>query len=244
MKAVFVTGSNGGVGTAICKHLKQNNYFVIGSDINVDVNNLDGFLKVDLSDISKDNEFYKQFSINLKDIIGGNQLVALVNNAAVQIISSIESLNIEDFKHTLDVNLVAPMALSKILYPYLKTNKGSIVNIGSIHAKLTKPGFISYATSKAALVGLTQALSVDCGKYIRVNAIQPAATGTEMLLDGFKSSPDALIELSSYHPTNTIASPHEIAEALFFLISDQCPFINGSILDVNGGIGSRLHDPL
>ena len=244
MKAVFVTGSNGGIGTAICKHLKQKNYFVIGSDISDDVNNLDAFFKTDISNLSKDNEFREQFAIDLKEIIGQNALVALVNNAAVQILSSIEDLNIEDFKHTLDVNLVAPLVLSKILYSYLKTNKGSIVNIGSIHSKLTKPQFISYATSKSALLGLTQAMAVDCGEHVRVNAVQPAATATEMLIDGFKDNPEAFKNLLKYHPTNSIASPSEVAEVVAFLLSEQCPFINGSVLDINGGIGSRLHDPV
>ena len=131
-----------------------------------------------------------------------------------------------------------------MLFADLKCNKGSIVNIGSIHSKLTKPKFISYATSKTALLGLTQSMAVDCGSSVRVNAIQPAATATEMLLDGFKGSPEAFDKLKAFHPTNSIAAPLEIAEAVLFVISEQCQFLNGTVLDINGGIGSRLHDPI
>ena len=126
----------------------------------------------------------------------------------------------------------------------LHLNKGSVVNMGSIHAKLTKPAFISYATSKTALLGLTQSIAVDCGSRIRVNAIQPAATATEMLLAGFEGKPEAFRALKKFHPTNSIAEPLEIAKAVEFLLSDSIPFTNGAVLDINGGIGFRLHDPI
>ena len=244
MKSVLVTGSNGGIGSAICHLLKNKGYLVIGSDRQKDINNLDGFIEFDIRQLALSQTKRNDFAEQLRLLIGKTFFKALINNAAVQILSSIEDLEIEDFRESLDTNLIAPLSLSKLTYPYLKSNKGSIVNIGSIHSKLTKPGFISYATSKAALLGLTQSMSVDCGQYVRVNAIQPAATATEMLLDGFKDSPEAFAALKAFHPTNTIASPSEIAEAVFFAISEQCQFLNGSILDINGGIGSRLHDPV
>jgi len=244
MKSVLVTGSNGGIGSAICHLLKSKGYFVIGSDRQKDINNLDGFIEFDIRDLALSETKREVFACKLKACIGESSFKALINNAAVQILSSIEDLDIEDFRESIDTNLVAPLSLCKLTYSYLKSNKGSIVNIGSIHSKLTKPGFISYATSKAALLGLTQSMSVDCGQYVRVNAIQPAATATEMLLEGFKDSPEAYETLKAFHPTNTIASPSEIAEAVFFVISDQCLFMNGSVLDINGGIGARLHDPV
>ena len=120
---------------------------------------------------------------------------------------------------------------------------GSVVNIGRIHSKLTKPGFLSYATSKSALTGLTQSLAVDLGARIRVNEIQPAATDTEMLRKGFKNDPAAYDRLKGYHPLQCIASPDNIASAVIFLLSDKSSFISGSILSVDGAIGCRLHDP-
>lgn len=244
MKSVLVTGSNGGIGSAICKALKQKGYLVIGTDRQKDNNNLDGFVQFDIRDLvlseTKREEFYKLVNTHIKS----SSLFALINNAAVQLLAGLEELYIEDFKETIDTNLTAPLCLSKMFYSELKNNKGSIVNIGSIHSKLTKPSFISYATSKSALLGLTQSLAVDCGEYIRVNAIQPAATATEMLLDGFKNSPEAFVALKAYHPTNSIAAPSEIGEAVTFIISECCQFLNGSVLDINGGIGARLHDPV
>lgn len=244
MQSVIVTGSNGGIGTAICTLLKSKGYFIVGTDRNADKNSLDGFIEFDIRELAVSSEKRNEFFTQLKEVTADTSLKALINNAAVQILSGMEELQIEDFRESIDTNLVAPLALSKMCYKQLKDNKGSIVNIGSIHSKLTKPSFISYATSKSAILGLTQSMAVDCGEYVRVNVIQPAATATEMLLDGFKDNPEAFATLKAFHPTNTIASPSEIAEAVLFVISEQCQFMNGSVLDINGGIGSRLHDPV
>jgi NAD(P)-dependent dehydrogenase (short-subunit alcohol dehydrogenase family) len=244
VKSVLVTGSNGGIGTAICLLLKEHGYFVIGTDRTPDKNKLDGFIQFDIRDLVlleiRRSEFFNLFTL----LVGDTKFTALINNAAVQILGSLATLNIDDFIETIDTNLTSPLVLSKLVFESLKENKGSIVNIGSIHAKLTKPAFISYATSKAAILGLTQAMAVDSGEHIRVNAIQPAATATEMLLAGFKDTPEALENLKAFHPSNSIANPTEIAEAVSFIISDKCQFMNGTVLDINGGIGSRLHDPV
>ena len=94
---------------------------------------------------------------------------------------SFEQLGLADWQETLDVNLMAPVAISRALLPQLKRQRGSIVHIGSIHSQLTKPGFTAYATSKAALAGLTRAMAVELGGSVRVNAIEPAAIATPML---------------------------------------------------------------
>jgi NAD(P)-dependent dehydrogenase (short-subunit alcohol dehydrogenase family) len=108
---------------------------------------------------------------------------------------------------------------------------------------LTKSAFISYATSKAALQGLTRALAVDLGGRVRINVIQPAATDTSMLREGFAGNEAGLAALGQYHPAHRLAIPDEIAAAVLFLVSDECRFMTGSVINVDGGIGSRLHDP-
>ncbi len=243
MNFVVVTGSNGGIGSAICEYLKNNGYSIVGLDLGKDKNQLDVYIECDLAKPATIPVDYDALEIDLIDAIGDDDLLGLVNNAAVQILGDIESTSVADFKYSLDVNVVAPFALTKMLKTKLSQSNGSVVNIGSIHSSLTKPGFISYATSKTALLGLTKSLAVDCGSHIRVNAIQPAATATEMLLAGFEDDPTAFENLKKYHPTGNIASPREIAVAVKFLLSDDIPFANGTVLDLNGGIAARLHDP-
>jgi len=117
------------------------------------------------------------------------------------------------------------------------------VGVPALHASLTKPGFAAYATSKAALVGMTRALAVDIGDRVRVNAICPAAISTPMLVEGLESQPGALERLASFHPTGRIGTPEEVAELAFQISSPQLRFLSGSIIGLDGGIAGRLHDP-
>lgn len=242
MKAVIITGSAGGIGSALVEEYKKAGYYTIGLDINKPLN-ADANVEVDLFDFVNSNVYQENLKQQLNNAIGDRELNVLVNNAAVQILGSIDKVKLEDFKKTLDVNLTAPFLLSKICFERLKKSKGCIVNIGSIHAKLTKPQFISYATSKAALLGLTQAMAVDFGKYVRVNVIQPAAIETEMLKDGFKNNPGGLEKLKMYHPCEIIGDPLDISRIAIFLSSDTANFVNGTVIGVDGAIGARLHDP-
>ena len=149
----------------------------------------------------------------------------------------------QDWHDTLDVNLLAPFLLTQALLNNLERGNGSVVNISSVHARATKPGFVCYATSKAALAGLTRALAVDLGSRVRVNSINPAAVITPMLLEGFKGRDDQYAELAKMHPLGRIAEPSEIAQMAVFLASNKASFISGTAFNVDGGILSRLHDP-
>jgi len=242
MNAVIITGSAGGIGVALVDEYKKAGYFTIGLDKEIS-DKADAYIKVDLSVLVNDEHYASSIMTDIANLLDGRVLKVLVNNAAVQILGNIEQVTLEDFGKTLDVNLTAPFLLSKLLYDKLKAAKGCIVNIGSIHSKLTKPKFISYATSKTALQGLTQAMAVDFGKYVRVNLIQPAAITTDMLVDGFKDNPDGLKNLESYHPAGFIGKREDIARLAVFLSSDDAGFINGSVIGVDGAIGARLHDP-
>jgi len=135
------------------------------------------------------------------------------------------------------------VALTQVLLPALERGRGSIVNVASVHANLTKPGFVAYATSKAALVGLTRSLAVDLGRRVRVNAVLPAATATPMLSAGLPGA-GAVDALGAGHPLGRIARPEEVAAAVVYLSSEGASFITGAVLAVDGGVGARLHDPV
>ena len=242
-KTVLITGANGGIGNALCSSFKNAGYFVIATGRPKIANcDCDHYIQADLSDLVDNSDLLDQFKDNVFSVT--QSLDTLVNNAALQILSSLSDLEIADFRKTLDVNLTAALALTQIFERALTTSKGSVVNIGSIHASLTKPAFISYATSKAALRGLTKSLAVDLGGYVRVNSIEPAAFETGMLIDGFKATPEKLSELTACHPSGKLGQPVEIAKAAVFLANSDNEFMTGTILEINGGIAGRLHDPV
>jgi NAD(P)-dependent dehydrogenase (short-subunit alcohol dehydrogenase family) len=241
---VVVTGSNGGIGTAITEVLIENGYFVIGSDVGPDRSNLGAYIDCDLKRFVAEPKLRDEFVRNVETMLAGRQLTALVNNAASLENSDLKTLQLSDFLSTMDVNVTAVLGLSQALLSLLEQSNGAIVNIGSIHAKLTKPGFVSYATSKAALRGLTQAMAVECGASIRVNVIEPAAIATPMLLAGFANNPALFEGLEDYHPVGRIGQPREVADMVDFLISGKSRFMNGAVIELDGGIGVRLHDPV
>ena len=123
----------------------------------------------------------------------------------------------------------------------LEITNGSVINISSIHAKLTKPGFSLYSSSKAALSMLTKSLAIDFGDKFRVNCIEPAAIDTKMLRERFNKN--NLNELAGYHPQNRIANPIEVAELALKISMSDIEFLHGSCIDMSGAISSRLHDP-
>ncbi|MCP9456392.1 MAG: SDR family oxidoreductase [Nitrospira sp.] len=243
-RIALITGAAGGIGRALCTEFKKSGYRVIGTDV-IDVPGLpcDHFVKADLQSISHDEESLKSFVREVAIGAKKDGITTLVNNAAVQILRRTSAISIQDWRDTLDVNLLAPFLLTQALLPHLEKAHGSVINIGSVHAVATKPGFVCYATSKAALVGLTRALAVDLGGRVRVNAVNPAAVVTPMLREGFRGKEDRLAALAGMHPIGRIAEPEEVARAVVFLSSPEASFVTGAIFNVDGGILSRLHDP-
>ncbi|MEO6994780.1 MAG: SDR family oxidoreductase [Lacunisphaera sp.] len=242
-KTVLITGALGGIGQALCAVFRADGYFVIGTDRRAGTCDCDRFIQRDILEVCGDDASRAAFIADVHAHLGEAGLTVLVNNAAVQILGRTESVSIGDWDATLHTNLVAPFLLVQALLLDLEKANGSVVNIASIHAVATKPGFVAYATSKAALVGLTRTLAVDLGPRVRVNAINPAATATPMLLAGFEGKPREFAALAQMHPLERIADPEEVAKTALFLASPAASFITGSTLHIDGGIGARLHDP-
>jgi NAD(P)-dependent dehydrogenase (short-subunit alcohol dehydrogenase family) len=169
-------------------------------------------------------------------------LSVLINNAAIQILASTDTLSRADWRKTLDVNLLAPFFWTQVFLPELEEASGSVINISSIHAHLTKPSFVAYATSKSALSSLTRSLAVDLGGRVRVNAIEPAAIETEMLRHGFMGDTDLYARLAACHPSGTVGKPEDVAN-LALVLAGAGQFLSGAIVSLSGGIDSRLHDP-
>ena len=244
-RSVLITGCLGGIGNSLVSAFHEDGWRVIGVDrAAAEKETSDcAFIRADIGAFVGSPETLHAFAADVKDACGNAPLSALVNNAAVQHVGRLDGLGTDDILESLNVNIAAPMLLAKIFLSELEQNNGSILNIGSVHAQATKPGFAAYATSKAALHGLTRALAVDLGPKVRVNTLAPAATATPMLLAGFKENAAALSALDNAHPLGRIAEPDEIAKIALFLASEDAAFLTGATLYADGGVLSRLHDP-
>lgn len=246
MRCAFITGANGGIGMALCHAFSCEGYRVIASDLLPASRDLvcDAFIQLDLDKVCRDPDVRSAAIAAIYNATNGASLNVVINNAALQVVKSVEQLTVDDWAATFNVNTLAPFLLVQGLSSGLAAAKGSVVNISSIHAKLTKPGFAAYATSKAAMDGLTRSLAVELGGHVRVNAISPAAISTPMLLGGFEGRNAEFQMLSGMHPTGEIGNPIEVAALALYLASDSAKFINGATFAIDGGIGARLHDPV
>lgn len=243
MGTAVITGASGDIGKALCSVFKDAGYYVIGSDVRESDAFCDKFIELDLQRLSNDAAYRETSLKMLKELIKDTGLTVLVNNAAVQMLNKTADITHAEFRQTLDVNFIAPFLLAQGLLQELQKAKGSIINMASIHAEQTKPKFVSYAASKAGLVGLTKAMAIDLAPDVRVNAISPAAIRTQMLEEGFNGDHRSFNALKEFHPVKRIGEPEEVAKAALYLASVEAAFITGSVLSIDGGIGSRLHDP-
>lgn len=244
-KTALVTGAAGGIGRATVQHLVAAGYRVIGSDLGPQPDGLPAhhWVQVDLGATVNDPETAQAVFSQVRHALSGAGLSALVNNAAVQVLGGADDLAVDDWRRTLDTNLLAPFIWTQALLPELERAQGCVVNISSIHARQTKRGFVAYATSKAALSGMTRALAVDLGGRVRVNAVEPAAIATDMLRAGFEGKPEQWARLEGCHPQGRIGSPDEVAQTVLALIEGVGRFMHGACLALDGGISGRLHDP-
>jgi NAD(P)-dependent dehydrogenase (short-subunit alcohol dehydrogenase family) len=241
-KTAVVTGSAGGIGRAICKVFRESGYRVVGVDLVRGTDDLDAFVAADIATTCLEGPEKETVIRDIRRGLGEHELVALVNNAAVQILGAVSAIRHEDWNRTQVTNVHAPFALTQALLSDLESAGGSVVNIASVHAIATKPGFVAYATSKAALVGLTRAMAVDLAGRVRVNAILPGAIDTDMLRQGFADRPEALAQLVKMHPVGRLGRADEVARAAVYLASSDAQFANGAVWNLDGGILSRLYD--
>jgi NAD(P)-dependent dehydrogenase (short-subunit alcohol dehydrogenase family) len=245
MNVALITGIAGGIGQALGTAYRDGGYHVIGTGRAAPAAGVcDTFLPIDLALLATSDDALADFRTAVLEACDGAPLKVLVNNAATQILGDTSALTLSDWQLTMGVNVTAPFRLVQAFLPELEAARGSVLNIGSVHAQSTKPEFAAYATSKAALHGLTRALAVDLGRRVRVNCLAPAAISTPMLMAGFEGKADAFAKLEACHPVDRIGRPEECAKAALFLTSDEAAFATGAIFYLDGGVLSRLHDPV
>ena len=237
----LITGAAGGIGSALVFAFEAAGWRVVSTDLKPLPRV--AHLALDIGACTDPTHADHQRVVAALRASTGGQLKALVANAAHQVVKPSADLTAADWQQTLGVNLLSPFWLAMAFKDELAANSGSVLAISSIHERLTKPGFVAYATSKAALSGLVRALAVELGSLVRCNAICPAAIATPMLVAGFEGQPGVLAELAAFHPVGRLGQPDEVAQAALYACSDAAGFLNGSCIDLSGGISARLHDP-
>ncbi|HIH96638.1 MAG TPA: 3-oxoacyl-ACP reductase FabG [Thermoplasmata archaeon] len=166
----------------------------------------------------------KNMTNRVKKSLGGIDI--LVNNAGISgQNSTIEKINIEEWKNVIEVNLNGVFNCCKAVEAELRKNKGKVVNISSIAGKMGGSIGCHYAASKAGVIGLTFRLATELAPQVTVNAIAPGPVDTELL------SPEIKKKLSGLTPFGRIAKPEEIAHTVVYLLEND--YVSGEVIDVN-----------
>ncbi|MFQ6838244.1 MAG: SDR family NAD(P)-dependent oxidoreductase [Thomasclavelia spiroformis] len=241
-KVVLITGGARGIGKAIALELGKQGYDIV-------INYLSSKKEAEIlkdkiikdygvrciaiqCDVSKENEVDKMIS-NIEAKLGGVDI--LINNAAIDLSNLFHLKNAEEFRKTLDVNVVGAFNCSKRVYRHMIDQEyGRIINISSTNGINTYyPMCIDYDASKAALISMTHNLAFEFAPYVNVNCIAPGFIGTENELDGYDE--EFLKEETEKIMVNRYGKPEEVAYLVKFLISDEANFINNTIIRIDGG---------
>ncbi|WP_443626976.1 SDR family NAD(P)-dependent oxidoreductase, partial [Catenibacterium sp.] len=217
-KVVLVTGGAQGIGKAIVLELVKNHYDVVINYLTS--NNAAALLEEEIkknydvrvmtiqADVSKEEEVDAMISL-IEKKWGGVDI--LINNAAVDLSNLFHLKTADEFRKTLDVNVVGAFNCSKRVYRHMLDQEyGRIINISSTNGINTYyPMCIDYDASKAALISLTHNLAFEYGPYINVNAIAPGFIGTDNELDGYDE--EFLKEEQEKIMVNRYGKPEEVA---------------------------------
>ena len=237
-KVVVITGGTRGIGLETVKAFKKAGATVIlfgskKSSVDTAITNLkneglevEGYFP-NLSDFNEVNE-------TIEDIISKHgHIDILINNAGISARNSIENTTAEEFVNIMSLNVNALFFTSKAVVPYMKKNNGGVIlNTSSMVSIYGQPSGVGYPTSKFAVNGFTKSLARELAPFnIRVNAVAPGITKTDMVASLPKEMIDPLIKTI---PLGRIGEVEDIANAFLFLASDMASYITGEILSVDG----------
>lgn len=162
----------------------------------------------------------------------------LINCAGKIILSSLHDKSMAAFDEVMNINFRVPFYLSQLTLPHLKQTKGNIVNIGSSLAKRTKPGFLPYIVTKAAVAMLAKQTAEELAlEGVRINTISPGMTRTNILSNlNFDASWQKLVyeRMAPTLPSRKIIEPTEVARLVCIVASNVFPSLTGSEILMDG----------
>jgi len=236
MRVAIITGAGKGIGAGIARYL-------LTKGMNVVIAEVDGSTKKDFpkdpsrllfveTDLKKESSIEKMVKEAVRHF---GRIDALINNAAIGIEKMrvpAEKLPLETWEEVIAVNLTAPFLCAKYTAPYLRKQKGSIVNIASTRAFQSEPNTLAYSATKGGVVSLTHALAISFGPDIRVNCISPG---------WINSHHETLRKIDHLqHPVGRVGEVQDIAAMVAFLLSEEAGFITGSNFIVDGGMTKKM----
>ncbi len=214
MRRVLITGASRGIGKAI-KSILSDNFDVVAPTRN----------ELNLSDNQSILDFVAKH----------NKFDVLINNAGINIIKPTNTISNDDIREINQINLEAPLLLSRAVLPFMKQQEyGRIVTISSIWGIRSKEHRTLYSATKFGVIGQVKGLAREFAEHnILVNAVCPGFTDTELTRSSLSS--EKRDEMMSQVPMKRFAHPEEIAHLVEFLVSEKNSYLTGQAIVIDGG---------
>lgn len=242
----IITGAGTGIGAATAKRFAEDGWNVVlngrtREKLEKVAQDLpDAQVLVMPGDVS-DAEDTDRLVKDTVDRFGG--VSCLVNNAGIARGGTPGDLSHDDFEQMMRINVNGVHNCVVAALPHLKKAEGaSIINTSSVSGLGGDWTMFGYNTSKGAVSNMTRAMALDLAPGIRVNAVAPSLTNTEMTA-GMQDNTDLMDRFADRIPMGRGAQPEEVASVIAFLASDDAGFVNGVILPVDGGLSASNGQP-
>jgi 3-oxoacyl-[acyl-carrier protein] reductase len=242
-RVALVTGAGQGLGRAISHALSARGARVLATDIDL--------TKAEqvAAEIGAAGGEATPLSLDVASEAGVEQAVdaavdrygrvdVLVNNAAIFStiqVKPFEEIGLEEWRQVMDVNVDGMFLCTRAVAPHMRAQRfGRIINLSSSTVLMGRINYLHYVTSKSAVIGFTRALARELGEWeITVNAVMPGATKTEVARESVTD--DALRSLVAGQAIHVPLAPHDIANAVAFIASDEARLMTGQVVVVDGG---------
>jgi NAD(P)-dependent dehydrogenase (short-subunit alcohol dehydrogenase family) len=247
-RTAVVVGGGGGIGQAIVRRLAREGATVYAADLHAGRKN----------GISLPMDVTSEASVAAGMTRVGEeqgQINILVNAAGVELEKTIEETSLEEWNHSMAVNVTGTFLTSKHALPLLRAAvtaevTSSVINFGSYDGFIADPGLAAYCASKGAVHALTRAMACDHGpEGIRVNAVCPGYVDTPMLQSFFSGAGSgaggrSLTELQGavrdIHPLRRYGTPDDVANLVHWLASDEARYASGQLWVLDGGLSAQV----
>ena len=239
-KVALVTGSAQGIGKAAALLLAKKGANMVVADMNSEkarevakeIEKIGRKCLVSTIDVADSKEVELMIK-ETTDTFG--RIDILVNNAGIVRDSLLLRMKEESWDQVLNVNLKGTFNCTKAAVKFMaKKKSGKIVNIASIAGEMGNVGQANYSASKAGVIGFTKTVAREfASRGINVNAVAPGFIDTAMT----RALPENITEnLKNQIPAKRLGTPEDIAETVFFLVSEASSYITGQVINVNGGL--------
>ncbi len=241
-KVVIVTGAGSGIGAATARRFHAEGAIVV----------LCGRRAAKLDDVGAalkgERHLVKPADVTVvaevEDLIAETlrrfgRIDVLVNNAGTGGVGGFLELSREQWRQVFSINVDGVFNVTRAALPHLIETRGSIINVSSASGLGGDDGLNFYNATKGAVSNLTRSLAIEFArKGVRINAVCPTTTMTDLVAAAFEAYPDMLGRLVQRIPLGRPAEPEEIASAIAFLASEDASFITGVNLPIDGGVSA------